>query len=55
MILDIETFGVLENDYDRFFRSRINAICKELKKRIIVQDGDKMNQVSNPSEEETEN
>ncbi|MGZ2627596.1 DUF262 domain-containing protein [Bacteroides fragilis] len=55
LILDIETFGVLENDYDRFFRSRINAICKELKKRIIVQDGDKMNQVSNPSEEETEN
>ena len=55
LILNIETFGVLENDYDRFFRSRINAICKELKKRIIEQDGDKMNQVSNPSEEETEN
>ena len=46
-------FGILENDYDRFFEKRIIAIHKELKKRIILQDSDEVTNVSLPSNEDT--
>lgn len=41
LINDLEKFGVLENDYEKFFEKRIKAISKELKKRIIKQEPDK--------------
>lgn len=45
LIADIEKFGILDNDYDKFFNQRLTAISKELKKRIIEQETDKMYQV----------
>ena len=53
LINDLEAFGILENDYDRFFEKRIIAIHKELKKRIILQDSDEITNVSLPSNEDT--
>lgn len=53
LINDLEAFGILENDYDRFFEKRIIAIHKELKKRIILQDSDEITKVSLPSNEDT--
>ena len=44
LINDLEKFGVLANDYDNFFNQRLKAISKELKKRIIEQETDKMYQ-----------
>lgn len=44
LINDLEKFGVLENDYDRFFEQRLKAISKELKRRIIEQDSDRLYQ-----------
>lgn len=37
LIGDFEKFGIEENDYERFFQARANAVSKELKKRIIEQ------------------
>lgn len=42
LINDIEKFGILDNDYDKFFNQRLKAISKELKKRIIEQETDTM-------------
>lgn len=54
-LINLETFGVLDNDYDKFFNERIKAIHKELKKRIIIQksDNDCAN-LSLPSNEDIE-
>ena len=52
LINDLEAFGVLDNDYDKFFEKRIKAIHKELKKRIIHQDSDEQTEVSLPSNED---
>lgn len=41
LINDFEKFGVLENDYSKFFDKRLKAISKELMKRIIEQETDK--------------
>lgn len=51
-LINLEDFGVLDNDYDKFFKKRINAIHKELKKRIIHQDSDEQTEVSLPSNED---
>ncbi|MDO8721317.1 MAG: DUF1524 domain-containing protein [Syntrophales bacterium] len=40
LINNMDTFGVLEDDYDKFFSQRCKAFSKELKKRIIPQDVD---------------
>lgn len=53
LINNLEDFGVLDNDYDRFFEKRIKAIHKELKKRIIYQDSDETVGISTPSNEDT--
>jgi hypothetical protein len=34
-IIDLDSFGVWENDYERFFQRRCEAISKELEKRVI--------------------
>ncbi|MEN8907739.1 MAG: hypothetical protein ABF289_17455, partial [Clostridiales bacterium] len=40
LINDLESFGVWENDYDKFFNSRLEAFSRELKKRLIIQKKD---------------
>lgn len=57
LINDLEKFGVLENDYERFFEQRLKAISKELRKRIVEQETDKLYQPEEiiNFEEETEN
>ena len=52
LINDLEAFGVLDNDYDKFFKKRIQTIHKELKKRIIPQDSDEQTEISSPSNED---
>jgi len=39
-LIRLETFGVLEDDYDKFFNRRCQALARELKKRIIEQEID---------------
>lgn len=41
LIKDIEKFGIWDDDYDKFYNSRLKEISKELKKRIIEQEVDK--------------
>ena len=55
LIADIENFGILDNDYDKFFNQRLTAISKELKKRIIEQETDKIYQVENIKDYTDEN
>lgn len=43
LITDLDEFGIWEDDYNKFFDCRVNAISKELDKRIIKQDIDKQN------------
>ncbi|CAN5341847.1 DUF262 domain-containing protein [soil metagenome] len=42
LINNLEKFGVWDNDYEKFLKERAKAISRELKKRIIEQDMDKM-------------
>lgn len=54
-LINLETSGVLDNDYDKFFNERIKAIHKELKKRIIIQESDNDSaNLSLPSNEDIE-
>lgn len=41
LILDLEKFGIWENDFDRFIEQRAKVVSKELRKRIIEQDVDR--------------
>ncbi|MEI6947321.1 DUF262 domain-containing protein [Paraflavisolibacter sp. H34] len=41
LIYDLEGYGIWENDYQRFFNARANAVSEELKKRVIISDVDK--------------
>lgn len=40
LINNLSTYGIWEDDYDAFFKMRIRAISRELKKRIIERDID---------------
>lgn len=42
LINNLENFGVWDNDYEKFLKERAKVISRELKKRIIEQDMDKM-------------
>ncbi len=53
-LIDLEKFGVWENDYDKFFDKRCKAISKQFKKRIIEQDVDKLRQDVNLNDREEE-
>lgn len=44
LIGDLSEFGVWENDYDTFFEERAKLVSKEIEKRIIKQEIDKMGQ-----------
>lgn len=41
LINDLDTFGVWEDDYDKFFHQRAKALSKEMKKRIIEAEIDR--------------
>lgn len=41
LITDLDAFGIWKDDYDLFFENRINKICGELKRRIIIRSYDK--------------
>ena len=41
------TFGVMDDDYDKFFKARCKAISRELAKRIVPQDIDQSAQARN--------
>lgn len=41
LILDLDKFGVLSDDYDTFWEERAKAVSEELQKRIIKREEDK--------------
>ena len=45
-----ETFGILENDYDIFFRRRCRRLSAELRKRILPAEADEVMSASPASE-----
>ena len=44
LILDLDRFGVWDDDYDTFYDERAKAVSRELEKRMIRQDIDKRGQ-----------
>jgi hypothetical protein len=46
LIEDLDTFGIWDDDYDKFFDERAKAVSRELSKRVIKQDIDKQGQSS---------
>jgi len=46
LILDLDKFGVWENDYQTFIGKRAKAVSNELKKKIVSQDIDKESQTA---------
>ncbi len=40
LIGDLNSFGIIDDDFEKFITSRAEMISKEIKKRIIVQDKD---------------
>ena len=44
-LIDIETFGVMTDDYDTFFTQRIKAISDALKNKVIIQTVDKIDEL----------
>jgi len=49
-LINIETFGVLNNDYDTFFAQRIKAISDALKNKIIIQTIDQIDELLSTSD-----
>ncbi|MCX5812539.1 MAG: DUF262 domain-containing protein [Proteobacteria bacterium] len=52
-LINLEKYGVLDDDYETFFLKRCKALSRELKKRIIEQDVDK-SQTALPAKDSTE-
>ncbi|MFQ3617704.1 MAG: DUF262 domain-containing protein [Cyanobacteriota bacterium] len=46
LIEDLDTFGIWDDNYDKFFDERAKAVSRELSKRVIKQDIDKQGQSS---------
>ena len=44
-LIRLDSYGVWENDYEKFIRRRCKAISRELVKRVIRQDIDELGQV----------
>jgi len=44
-LINIETFGVLTDDYDVFFTQRLKAISDKLKEKIIIQTIDQIDEI----------
>jgi len=49
-LIDIETFGILNDDYDTFFAQRIKAISDTLKSKIIIQTIDQIDELLSTSD-----
>ena len=43
-LIDLDKFGVFDNDYDLFYKERCRAFSRELKKRVIPQEIDQEEQ-----------
>lgn len=54
-LIDIDTFGILTDDYETFFTQRINAISKRLKDKIITQTIDQIDELLSTSDSDTIN
>ena len=39
-LIDLNDFGVFDDDYDKFFKKRCRMLSKELRKRVIEQEID---------------
>jgi len=52
-LIDLDTFGIFEDDYDKFISKRCKAFSKELRKRIIEQDIDR-SQTAIPAKDSAE-
>ena len=52
LIGDFDSFGIVDNDYDKFFDERAKMVSKEIRKRIIPQEIDKKSQILGDDEEE---
>lgn len=46
-LINVDSFGIWDDDYEKFFAMRCNAIARELRKRVIPQDVDRLNQQIN--------
>jgi len=49
-LIDIDSFGILTDDYETFFTQRINAISKALKDKIITQTIDQFDELLSTSD-----
>ncbi len=54
-LIKLDTFGVMTDDYDTFFTKRINAISDALKKKIIIQTIDQIDELLSTSDPEAIN
>ena len=52
LIGDFDSFGIVDDNYDKFFDERAKMVSKEIKKRIINQEIDKKAQILGDDEEE---
>jgi hypothetical protein len=46
LIEDLNTFGIWDDDYDKFFDERAKIVSRELSKRIIKQEVDRKGQAN---------
>ena len=53
-LINLDTFGVWDNDYDIFIEKRAKRVSREIKKRIIEQDIDHRQQADLVSDYEPE-
>lgn len=53
-LIDVDSFGVLDDDYDMFYWKRCAALSRELRKRIIKQDVDSR-EPATPAKDTAEN
>ena len=51
-LIDLGTFGVLNDDYETFFSQRIKAISDVLKSKIIIQPIDQVDRIASTSDPE---
>ena len=53
LIGNIETFGIMNDDYDTFFDMRIKSICRELKRRVTLTDKNIIKHKENQDDEQS--
>ncbi|MCX7322634.1 MAG: hypothetical protein NT113_25245 [Hyphomicrobiales bacterium] len=54
LIGDLDAFGIWNDDYDSFVRERAEAVSAELKKRVIIREGDAHGQAISTNDFEEE-